>query len=108
MSEESHYEAVNKFREIKRETECDDLTAAILTLAQPVSWIDINVQVSDDGYPERLGKDIADAIENVTKDGSISVMLDGEMMNNVRAMVDVSGEVDRPSKRSTKPKAKAR
>ncbi len=107
MSEESHYQAVNTFREIKKEVECDDVTAAILTLAQSVSWINVSLEVSDSGYPERLGKDIANAIENVTKDGSISLALDGEMMNNVRATVDVSDEGNR-SKRATRRKARAR
>jgi len=106
---ESHYDAVNTFRRIKEETGSEDLIAAVLTLARSVSWINISLQVSDDGYPERLGKDIADAIENVTKDGSISVRLDGEMMNNVRAMVDLSGTMENgPVKRTSKSKRKTK
>src|SRR5476649_2882037 len=95
MPEESNLDAVNLFRQIKVETEIDDISAAILTLAQSLSWININLQVADTGYPERIGKDIADAIEGISRGGAVQVILDGEMTNNVRAQVDASVEMGR-------------
>jgi hypothetical protein len=71
------------FRRIKDELGCDDQPAAMLALAQSLTWVNVSLQVSDGGYPERLGNNIADAIDAVTKNGSISVRVEGEMMNSV-------------------------
>jgi hypothetical protein len=78
MPEESNYEAVNVFRRIKEDTKCDDLTAAILTLAEHLRYVEVGVAFSENGYPERIGQDIADAIGGVTKDGAIQVKMAGE------------------------------
>ncbi len=70
-------DTVAKFKEIKAEAGCDDLTAAILTLAESVQWITATVQISENGYPERLGGDIAkaitDAAESFTQGGAVNV-----------------------------------
>lgn len=92
-------EVVESFQRIKSEANCDDLAAAILTLAHTLSWLNVNLQVSDTGYPERVGGTIADAIESVSKHGAIQLSLNGEMMNNVRALVDVSDGATRSSER---------
>lgn len=64
--------------------------------------------MSDTGYPERLGKDIAYAIEAVTKAGAIRVELEGETINNVRGVMDVSTDTGAPPKNPAKSRGKAK
>ena len=107
MSEESHYNAVNIFRDIKKETQTEDIVAAILTLSQTLRYVDVSLEVSDSGFPERLGKDIADAIEDVTKEGAIQVNVGGEIGSIVRGMMDVSsGEGAKPKPKPAPKKTK--
>jgi hypothetical protein len=91
----SDYDAVNIFKKIKHEEGFDDRTAALLTLAETISrfqGLEIWLKDSGEGPEDKFGKDIARAIEDVTKDGAIQVNLDGELVNSVRGAVDVSGE----------------
>jgi hypothetical protein len=108
MSEESDYNAVNIFRQIKSQTGCDDTAAAILTLAQCIpNSLTVYPENGEEYGLDRVGKDIADAIEAVTHEGSIRLSLDGEMINNVQGIMDVNTDIGekpkpKPSKKNKK------
>jgi hypothetical protein len=105
MSDESNYSAVNTFRAIKAELDCDDATAATLTLAQCVSdpfevWINWS---SDASYELRhAGGDVAEVLKAITKDGAINVQLSSKLASSVMGMMDLSSD----GRGSPKPVAK--
>ncbi len=80
MSRESQHTAVNMFKEIKADAGCDDVAAAILTLAQSLGSIEVWLKMeSDTAYDlKHAGSEVAEAIQNVTRDGAIRLAVGGE------------------------------